>query len=120
MTFDLKTLRLMLLINFGLCLLLTYKMLTMDRVASGDLAELREAFAADLDEKDRQSLLDKLFLVVEGREQTRNELRNVVLRYTVGMIPFFVGGIICISRIKASDDPPDQFGGFLSPQPRAD
>jgi len=99
MVFDLKCLFWTLLINIGLCLLLAYKMLTMSIAAPEQLTELRSILEENLDEKERKTLLSKLFEVVSEREETRKSLRALVFKFSIGMLPLLITGLVLVYRV---------------------
>ena len=57
-----------------------------------------------LEDEDRQSLLTTLFDVVDQRENTRSAFRTVVLRFSIGMLPFYIVALVFTSRVGAALD----------------
>jgi hypothetical protein len=97
---DVKLLRFSLVINLGLCLLLAYKMFNMSLTSPDELSELRALMSGEMNEQDRQSLFTQLFDIVDKLEETRRRLRNIVLRFNVGMIPFFAISLWTAFRVQ--------------------
>jgi hypothetical protein len=97
--FDLKCLLGTLFLNTGFCLLLAYKMFTMQAASPEQLVELRTIIEQDLEAEERKTILTKLFDIVGRREITRQTLRNLVLRYALWMALLLVISLVFAIRV---------------------
>ncbi len=110
--FDLKCLFLTLLFNVGLCLLLAYQVSTMSVASPEQLYELQSILEEDLDKEERKSILATLFEVVSKREQTRKSLRDLVLRFSLGMLPLLLASLLLVFRVLRKTKSARDFEGL--------